>query len=100
VHGAAEMFVKSMTWYIDPAAPWAVPALAFKLRVAQLFEEAAPEDAPDEAGDDTEEEGDEAGEEGAEEGDAADVAVDYQGGDKAHTDQERRGKHRLSRLPR
>jgi hypothetical protein len=53
-----------------------VPVLARRLRVAQLFEEAAPEDAPDEAGDDADEEGDEAGEEGATEGDAAGDVVD------------------------
>ena len=29
------MFVKSMTWYIDPAAPCATPTVAFRYRVAQ-----------------------------------------------------------------
>jgi hypothetical protein len=75
VHGAPEMFVKSMTWYIDPAAPWATPRLAFRPRVAQPFED-PPEDAPDdtdEAGDTDEavDDTDDAGDAGAEEADDA-----------------------------
>ena len=60
------MFVKSMTWYIDPAAPCATPTVAFRYRVAQagVPAPAAPglpgEDDPGEAsvGDDV---GDEVG---------------------------------------
>ena len=47
------MFVKSMTWYIDPAAPCATPTVAFRYRVAQAGVPAAPrlpgEDEPGEA---------------------------------------------------
>src|SRR5215472_11493687 len=71
------MFVKSMTWYIDPAAPCATPTVAFRYRVAQagVPAPAAPglpgEDEPGEAsaGDDV--------------GDEADAAA---GGDDADDD--------------
>ena len=49
------MFVKSMTWYIDPAAPCVTPTVAFRYRVAQAgVPAAAPpglpgEDEPGEA---------------------------------------------------
>src|SRR5215472_8636241 len=49
------MFVKSMTWYIDPAAPCATPTVAFRYRVAQAGGPAAAapglpgEDEPGEA---------------------------------------------------
>src|SRR5215469_17844456 len=68
------MFVKSMTWYIDPAAPCAMPTVAFRYRVAQAGVPAAAapglpgEDEPGEAS------ADDAG--AAADGDEADAAAD------------------------
>jgi len=78
------MFVKSMTWYTDPAAPWETPALTCRSRVAQpgapptdVGGATAWADDPDEAG------ADEAGVEGADDT-AADEAAD-EGADRPDT---------------
>ena len=43
------MFVKSMTWYIEPAAPCAMPTVAFRYRVAQAVPAAPGLPGEDEA---------------------------------------------------
>ena len=71
------MFVKSMTWYIDPAAPCATPTVALRYRVAQAGAPAAA--APGLPGED------EPGEASADRGDG-DEAGAAAGGDDADDD--------------
>jgi len=65
------MFVKSMTWYIDPAAPCATPTVAFRYRVAQAGVPAAA--APGLPGEDEPGEASVGGGDGDEAGAAADA---------------------------
>lgn len=78
------MFVKTMTWYTDPAAPWETPALACRSRVAQPGAPAADGGAPACADDPDEAGADEAGVAGAEDA-AADEAAE-EGADAPDTD--------------